>query len=88
MLPYTQKVFFSGNYGFLQKVNSDSSFACLAYRDMAITSGLYPCHLAMLPEKLSQNHDTFAFQKDSPLKELFDYHIKRMRENGILDRVI
>ena len=74
-------------YSFLERVNSDSTSACLAYESMAVASGLYPCQLSVLPEKLNLNHDTFAFQKDSPLKAVFDYHINKMKENGILDKV-
>lgn len=59
----------------------------MAYVLNAWQSGHYPCKIAGLDMSYEKYHDVFAFQKNSPLEELFNYHIKKLRENGVLYRV-
>ena len=46
------------------------------------------CQILALPEKYQFQPFGFAFQKDSPYLELFDYYLKKMKQDGVLDKLI
>jgi len=41
-----------------------------------------------LPKKYSRGYLAFGLQKDSPYHGLFDYYLKKMKQDGVLDKLI
>ena len=46
------------------------------------------CELLAIPAKYGIRSQAFAFQKNSPYLELFNYYLKAMDESGISDRIL
>ena len=47
------------------------------------------CLLQVIPLKLDEaqsSSNAFGFQKDSEFTSLFNYHITKMRQNGVMKR--
>ena len=42
----------------------------------------------IIPYRLGIEYISFGLQKNSPYLPLFNYHIKSMNENGILDQIL
>ncbi len=47
----------------------------------------YPCGLAELQERISTIDQSFAYQKDWPLKGLFNYYQSQMRSDGVVQKM-
>ena len=45
------------------------------------------CGIIAAPGKYDMKPYAFGYQKDSPFVEMFDYHIEKMRQTGILDTI-
>ena len=43
------------------------------------------CKIVAAPGKYDIKPYAFGYQKDSPFAEMFDYHIEKMRQTGVLD---
>ena len=71
------------------KLFSDPSMA-LYTNNLAIVA--FPqylsCELLAIPAKYGIRSQAFAFQKNSPYLELFNYYLKAMDESGISDRIL
>ncbi len=46
------------------------------------------CKVITVPEKYDYKRRAFGFQKNSPYVELFSYHLKKMKESGILQKIV
>ncbi len=51
------------------------------------TSPDYPCTITTLEEDLWKVQNTFGYQKDGPLTELFNYHLNQMMANGVVKKM-
>ncbi len=47
----------------------------------------YPCSVTDMGEPLWKVQNTFAYQKDGPLTELFNYHLSRLYANGVIAKM-
>ncbi len=53
--------------------------------NVARLNSLYPCSIVELPGiTLNKMFVSFAFQKDSPLTEMFDFYLKQMVKSGVV----
>ncbi len=72
----------------LDMVAHTSGYAYLMHLNSARAHPLYPCSVIELPDqRLSSLHLTFAFQKDSPLTEIFNFFLSQMQRSGVVKRI-
>ena len=45
------------------------------------------CQIIVVPGKFDFKHFAMGYQKNSPYAEIFDYHIEKMRQSGVLDNI-
>ena len=72
----------------LKRVAEDDNFAFFMYENAGKASDLYPCQVSIVGPGYLKINEAFGFPRGSPLKDLFDYHLVRMRENGILYKIV
>ena len=46
------------------------------------------CEILILPKKYSRGFLAFGLQKDSPYQGLFDHYLNKMKQDGVLDKLI
>ena len=45
------------------------------------------CKIIKTPGKYDNKPWAIGYQKNSPYAEMFDYHIEKMRQNGVIDNI-
>ena len=46
------------------------------------------CEVIALPENSGLNTESYAFQKDSPYMEIFNYFLQEMKEKGVIKQIL
>jgi len=69
-------------------VVSDGSFAFLHFEVVGKDHRLYPCSVRTLAEKVGRAQTSFAYPKESPLKDLFDFFLLQMMKGGLVDKTL
>ncbi len=62
----------------LEQVASNDNYAYLMIRSSGRLNPLYPCSVIDLPQSYSLFHMTMAFQRDSPITEIFNFFLNQM----------
>ena len=75
----------SDKVGF-ERATKDRNFVYLNFEVAARGYG-FPCFIEATEESFKKLFGTIALQPDSPLQQLFDYHVQRLRENGQVNKI-
>ena len=67
---------------------SESAYAFSAYQSAGRTSPLYPCDILDVGPSFVPTLEVFAYQKDSPLTEIFNFYLKKLQESGVTNKII
>ena len=51
------------------------------------TDEFVSCKMIATPGKYDFKSLAFGYQKNSPFADMFDYHIEKMRQTGVLDTI-
>ena len=76
----------NNDQGILQMLK-DEHFAFFMYASSGKASEYYPCHIVDVGEPYMKVNEAIAFQKNSSLREIFDFQLVKMRENGFLSKI-
>ena len=71
----------------VQRVSSSSMHAYFRPAFTVRTNPLYPCSVTEMEEYLWQARNTFAYQKDGPITELFNHRIGQLAANGVVKKL-
>ena len=88
ILPYSDDTLLSDIQLGFDKTASEDEFSFLAFRRSGILSPNYPCGIVGLDEVFLRSVYIYAYQKNSPLTEMFDYYLLKLKEIGVVDRII
>ena len=69
------------------KTSEEENYCFLVYQTTGVMTPEYPCSVIDLKEKFARTQDVFAYQKDSPLKEMFDFFLRIKLESGVIRKV-
>lgn len=60
----------------------------VVWNAMATSSAMHPCHFTGVGSLFNMKSAVFALQKHSPLLELFNYSLLRLKENGLMEKIV
>ena len=72
----------------LKAVSERENYAYSIYNSIGVTSPLHPCGITGVGPIFNLKSSVFAFKKDSALTEIFNHYLMRMKESGLLDKII
>ena len=87
MKPKYDSVMMTASLG-LKAVSERESFAYTIYNSIGVTNSLHPCGITGVGPIFNLKSTVFAFRKGSALVEIFNHYLMRMKENGLLDKII
>ena len=64
----------------------NDGFALLVGHNYIETYEEYPCEVVNMPTTFMHVSSAFAFPKGSKLVKLFDYHVSKLKENGVMEK--
>ena len=70
------------------EVVSRSKYTYVIYNSIGESSPYFPCQMAGVGPVFGLKPAAFALQKNSPLLELFNYALLRLKENGLFDKIV
>ena len=57
------------------------------FSSIRATDEFVSCQIIATPGKYDFKSSAFGYQKNSPFADMFDYHIEKMRQTGVLDTI-